>query len=123
MARITVEDCLSKLDNRFELVILSAQRARDIHSGVTPTIDRDNDKDIVIALREIAQTSVSIEDLRLKVANFLSKKNNLIQESLESEASPLKELFDDKNDDFDSISNNLYNDDTDDASKGSSEPN
>ena len=64
MARVTVEDCIDKVDSRFELVLLAAQRAREISSGAPLTVDRDNDKDPVVALREIADTTVEVEDLR-----------------------------------------------------------
>jgi DNA-directed RNA polymerase subunit omega len=64
MARVTVEDCVDKLPNRFELVMVAAQRARKIGSGASLTVDRDNDKNPVISLREIAAETVSIEDLK-----------------------------------------------------------
>lgn len=64
MARVTVEDCIEKVDNRFELVMVAAQRARKIGSGAILTVDRDNDKNPVIALREIAADTVSVEDLK-----------------------------------------------------------
>jgi DNA-directed RNA polymerase subunit omega len=64
MARVTVEDCVEKVPNRFELVLLAAQRARDLHSGAALTIERDNDKNPVVALREIAAASVSLDELR-----------------------------------------------------------
>jgi DNA-directed RNA polymerase subunit omega len=64
MARVTVEDCVDKVPNRFELVLLAAQRARTIASGVPITVDRDNDKNPVIALREIADETIVVEDLR-----------------------------------------------------------
>ena len=64
MARVTVEDCIDKVDSRFELVLLAAQRAREISSGAPLTIDRDNDKDPVVALREIADETVTTDDLR-----------------------------------------------------------
>lgn len=64
MARVTVEDCIEKLPNRFELVMVAAQRARKIGSGAALTIDRDNDKNPVVALREIADETVSIADLK-----------------------------------------------------------
>ena len=63
MARVTVEDCIQKVPNRFELVMVSAQRARKIGSGAPLTVERDNDKNTVIALREIAGASVSVEGL------------------------------------------------------------
>ena len=64
MARVTVEDCVQKVPNRFELVLLAAQRAREISSGAPLTIDRDNDKDPVVALREIADGTITPEELR-----------------------------------------------------------
>jgi DNA-directed RNA polymerase subunit omega len=64
MARITVEDCIDKVPNRFELVLLAAHRARAAASGAPISIDRDNDKNPVIALREIGGETISIEDLK-----------------------------------------------------------
>jgi DNA-directed RNA polymerase subunit omega len=64
MARVTVEDCIEKLPNRFELVMAAAQRARKIGSGAPLTIDRDNDKNPVVALREIADATVDVNDLK-----------------------------------------------------------
>jgi DNA-directed RNA polymerase subunit omega len=64
MARVTVEDCVDKVPNRFELVMLAAHRAREIASGGPLTIDRDNDKNPVVALREIAEETQGADDLR-----------------------------------------------------------
>jgi len=64
MARVTVEDCIDKLPNRFELVLLSAHRARMISQGAPLTIDRDNDKNPVVALREIADETLTADQLR-----------------------------------------------------------
>ncbi|MDH5797235.1 MAG: DNA-directed RNA polymerase subunit omega [Paracoccaceae bacterium] len=64
MARVTVEDCVDKVPNRFELVMLAAHRAREIASGGALTVDRDNDKNPVVALREIADETQSAEALR-----------------------------------------------------------
>ena len=64
MARVTVEDCVDKVPNRFELVLLAAQRTRDIRSGSPLTVDQDDDKNAVVALREIAEETVDIEKLR-----------------------------------------------------------
>ena len=61
MARITVEDCIDKFESRFELVLIASNRARKLHSGVYPTVERDNDKNTVIALREIADETISAE--------------------------------------------------------------
>ena len=64
MARVTVEDCVLKIPNRFELVMLAAQRARNISRGEAPTVDRDNDKNPVVALREIADETVELDALK-----------------------------------------------------------
>lgn len=64
MARVTVEDCVDKVPNRFELVMLAAHRAREISTGSPLTVDRDNDKNPVVSLREIAEESQSAEELR-----------------------------------------------------------
>ena len=63
MARVTVEDCIDKVSNRFELVLLAAHRARTISGGVEPSIERDNDKNPVLALREIAVETVTFDEL------------------------------------------------------------
>ena len=64
MARVTVEDCVDKVPNRFSLVLLAAHRARNISSGAEPLVERDRDKDPVVALREIADAAVRPDDLR-----------------------------------------------------------
>jgi len=64
MARITVEDCIDKFPSRFELVLVASNRARKLHSGENPTIDKDNDKNTVIALREIAEEALTVNDLK-----------------------------------------------------------
>ncbi len=64
MARVTVEDCVDKVPNRFELVMLAAHRAREISAGAAITVDRDNDKNPVVSLREIAEETQSADDLR-----------------------------------------------------------
>ena len=73
MARVTVEDCIDKVENRFELVLLDSHRARMISSGTPITIDRDNDKNPVVALREIADTTISPEDLKEDLIHSLQK--------------------------------------------------
>src|SRR6478609_9205292 len=73
MARVTVEDCIDKVDNRFDLVLLAAHRARMISSGSQLTVDRDNDKNPVVSLREIADSSISPEDLREELVHSLQK--------------------------------------------------
>lgn len=74
MARVTVEDCIVNVPNRFELVLLSAQRAKQISSGNPLTVDRDNDKDAVVSLREIADKTVSLEQLQEDLIQGFFKK-------------------------------------------------
>ena len=64
MARITVEDCIDKFDSRFELVLVASNRARKLHSGDEPTVEKDNDKNTVIALREIADETISADEFK-----------------------------------------------------------
>jgi DNA-directed RNA polymerase subunit omega len=73
MARVTVEDCIDKVDNRFELVLLASHRARQISQGASITIDRDNDKNPVVALREIADETLSPDDLKEDLIHSLQK--------------------------------------------------
>lgn len=73
MARVTVEDCVEKVTNRFELVMVAAQRSREISAGAEPRLDRDNDKNPVVALREIADEKVSPEDLRNSLIQSLQR--------------------------------------------------
>jgi DNA-directed RNA polymerase subunit omega len=73
MARVTVEDCIEKIPNRFELVMKAAQRARSISSGAPLTVDRDNDKNPVVALREIADETVDLEALEQALIQGLQK--------------------------------------------------
>ena len=73
MARVTVEDCVDKIPNRYELLMVAAQRAKDIASGSPITVAKDNDKNPVIALREIADETVSIEELQKSLVMGLQK--------------------------------------------------
>src|ERR1700693_5076959 len=73
MARVTVEDCVQKVPNRFELVLLAAQRARNISRGEQLTIDRDNDKNPVVALREIAEETLVLPELEQDLVKSLSR--------------------------------------------------
>lgn len=73
MARVTVEDCITKVPNRFDLVLLSAQRSRQISSGADLQVERDNDKNPVVALREIAEDKVSPENLQESLIQGLRK--------------------------------------------------
>ena len=76
MARVTVEDCIDKIPNRFDLVLAAAQRARHISTGNPLTIDRDNDKNPVVALREIADETIDPDKLRDDIVNGLQKLTN-----------------------------------------------
>ncbi|MBI5163253.1 MAG: DNA-directed RNA polymerase subunit omega [Magnetospirillum sp.] len=73
MARVTVEDCVLRVPNRFELVLMASQRARDISSGARITVERDNDKNPVVALREIADDTVVLETLKNTLVQGLQK--------------------------------------------------
>ena len=77
MARVTVEDCIEEIPNRFELVVLTSERARNISSGAPLTVERNNDKNPVIALREIAAGNIDIEKLRDSQIANLQKNNKL----------------------------------------------
>jgi DNA-directed RNA polymerase subunit omega len=81
MARVTVEDCVLKIPNRFELVMMAAQRARDVATGASLSIDRDHDKNPVVALREIADETIGLDELR----NALIKGHQKVVEPDEPE--------------------------------------
>ena len=87
MARVTVEDCVLKVPNRFDLVMLAAQRARDVAAGGQLTIERDNDKNPVVALREIAEKTISPDDLKEELVHSLQKYVEV--DEPEPEAAPL----------------------------------
>ncbi|MFM1814347.1 MAG: DNA-directed polymerase subunit omega [Pseudomonadota bacterium] len=87
MARVTVEDCVDKIENRFELVLLSAHRARMISTGSAITVDPDNDKNPVIALREIADEMIPPDDLRESMIHSIQK--NVEVDEPEAEAAPV----------------------------------
>ncbi len=106
MARVTVEDCVLKVPNRFELVLLAAQRARQITSGVPLSIDRDDDKNPVVALREIADETVSLLHLKESVVRGMQKQVEIdepeetheleVDPSVFGVAPPLGALFDEE---------------------------
>lgn len=81
MARITVEDCVTKIPNRFELVMLAAQRARDVSAGAPLTVERDNDKNPVVALREIADETVELDHLRYELIHGLRRHVEIEEEA------------------------------------------
>ena len=96
MARVTVEDCIEKIPNRFDLVLGAAQRARNISTGNPLTIDRDNDKNPVVALREIAEETIDPDFLRDEIIKSLQKLSNT-------------EISEEENDeDIDEIKENQY---------------
>ena len=92
MARVTVEDCIDKVDNRFDLVLLAAHRARMISSGSQLTIDRDNDKNPVVSLREIADDVIDADDLRENLIGTLQRVDE--RSEAEEEAETLALLAD-----------------------------
>ncbi len=83
MARVTVEDCIEKVPNRFELVLLAARRAREISAGASLTVPRDNDKNPVIALREISEETLSLGAIRESIIKSMQK--NLLADEDENE--------------------------------------
>ena len=87
MARITVEDCIDKFPSRFELVLVASNRARKLYSGEDPTVEKDNDKNTVIALREIAQETITKDQL----------KNDLIEEYQTTSISDDEDLIEQEN--------------------------
>jgi len=82
MARITVEDCIDKFESRFELVLVASNRARKLHAGENPTVEKDNDKSTVIALREIADESIPINSLKDKLIQEYQMVSPLDEEEL-----------------------------------------
>ena len=118
MARVTVEDCVKKIPNRFDLVIAAAQRSREISNGVAIEVDRDNDKNPVVSLREIATEAVDAESLqerfiRSMQKNLIKEENNIEEEeSLEEEfAAYLNETKNEKINDHDLFLNKNKNED------------
>ncbi len=92
MARVTVEDCVKKIPNRFDLVIAAAQRSREISNGISIEVDRDNDKNPVVSLREIASEAIDAESLQERFIRSMQKNLNKEDNKTEEEAS-LEEEF------------------------------
>ena len=90
MARVTVEDCIQKVENRFELIIAAAQRAREISNGVQIEVDKDNDKNTVIALREIGDGAITYDDLKERYLKSLQK---VVINNEEDEENDIEEEF------------------------------
>jgi DNA-directed RNA polymerase subunit omega len=103
VARVTVEDCIEKVNNRFDLVLMAAHRARMISAGSSITVDRDNDKNPVVALREIGDATISPEDLREDLIHSLQKYVEV--DEPERHAAPLLDANGNEDSDtFDTIS-------------------
>jgi len=95
MARVTVEDCIDKVDSPYELVLVAKERATQLNSGIEPTLDRDNDKNTVIALREIAEENIKVPDLTESAVYKLRKHVEQIDDGAEAD--------EDIGDDFESL--------------------
>ena len=95
MARVTVEDCIDKVESPYELVLVAKERATQLNSGLEPTLDRDNDKNTVIALREIAEETIKVPDLTDAAVYKLRKHVEQVDDSSEDE--------DDIGDDFENL--------------------
>ena len=85
MARVTVEDCIDKVDSPYELVLVAKERATQLNSGLEPTIDRDNDKNTVVSLREIAEEKIKVKDLAESAVYKLRKHVEQVDETGEEE--------------------------------------
>ena len=85
MARVTVEDCIDKVDSPYELVLVAKERATQLNSGVEPSLDRDNDKNTVIALREIAEEKIKVPDLTESAVYKLRKHVEQIDDGAEDD--------------------------------------
>ena len=95
MARVTVEDCIDKVDSPYELVLVAKERATQLNSGIEPTIERDNDKNTVIALREIAEENIKVPDLTESAVYKLRKHVEQVDDGTEDD--------DDVGDDFENL--------------------
>ena len=95
MARVTVEDCIDKVDSPYELVLVAKERATQLNSGIEPTLDRDNDKNTVIALREIAEENIKVPDLTQSAVYKLRKHVEQVDDTVEDD--------EDIGDDFESL--------------------
>ena len=85
MARVTVEDCIDKVESPYELVLVAKERATQLNSGIEPTLDRDNDKNTVISLREIAEEKIKVKDLTEAAVYKLRKHVEQVEDSADEE--------------------------------------
>ena len=92
MARVTVEDCVKKIPNRFDLVIAAAQRSREISNGIEIEVDRDNDKNPVVSLREIASEVVDAESLQERFIRSMQKNLNKEENNFEEEEGSFEDI-------------------------------
>ena len=99
MARITVEECIDKFESRFELVLVASNRARKLHSGEIPTVEKDNDKNTVIALREIADETINVDFLKHKLVEEYQTVSLQSEEELTFEQSLENAATEEENDD------------------------
>ncbi len=95
MARVTVEDCIDKVDSPYELVLVAKERATQLNSGIEPTLDKDNDKNTVIALREIAEENIKVQELTESAVYKLRKHVEQVDDGVEAD--------EDVGDDFESL--------------------
>ena len=95
MARVTVEDCIDKVDSPYELVLVAKERATQLNSGIEPTLDKDNDKNTVIALREIAEENIKVQELTESAVYKLRKHVEQVDDGIEAD--------EDIGDDFESL--------------------
>ena len=107
MARVTVEDCILKVDNRFELIVLASHRGREITSGAELTIPRDNDKNPVVSLREIAEETIAVADLKESMITSLQTQIVDDEAKDENEEDDLEELEINENDKINEPENNI----------------
>ena len=107
MARVTVEDCILKVDNRFELIVLASHRGREITSGAELTIPRDNDKNAVVSLREIADETIVAADLKESMITSLQTQVVDDEAKDENEEDDLEELEINENDKINEPENNI----------------
>tara|TARA_B100000925_G_C21884211_1_gene419868 strand:+ start:96 stop:506 length:411 start_codon:yes stop_codon:yes gene_type:complete len=115
MARITVEDCIDKFPSRFELVLIASNRARKLHAGEKPTVEIDNDKNTVIALREIAEETITSDQLKNELiqeyqTNTFSEDediNEIEDNSEENQSEARDSLIDDANQEEENISDSI----------------
>lgn len=100
MARVTVEDCLSKVDNRFELVLVASKRARQLANGKEPLVPWENDKPTVVALREIAEDKVTKASMIADARRDAERASRISEEEARVDTSQVRSIVDEDGDDF-----------------------